>query len=364
MGRVLYVVEFSIRGNHGKNKATTEKEAAFTQLFGDSFCLLSMGRGHSLIAYSVFFSKLLWRLVSFRPKTVYYRGAASFACIVFCRFFGVKLIVECHASFVDEAKVLGLRGVRRWVMMILELCLRTSLRLNDGVIFNNPRLMRHYARLVPSIVRNNLVSHNGTDTSFFVPGDKSAARGLIGLPENAVVLIFVGSQSVWHGTGNLIRLSEEFGRLGCDVVVLIAGGSDSCSTCGIERRSNNLFVMGYVSKSIAMTAIHASDACLLPVNDCRVSPGSPLKLFDYASCGRTIITQRETEGYSDIVARYRIGHCLDFNDPRECARVILELINGGGLVVDQKYIRRVAEDNFDWKGVISNWVRFVDASGG
>lgn len=356
--QLMYCVEFAIRGSHGKSKATAEKRDAFTRLLGADFAFRSLCNLPSALALPLFLISLSWQILVRRPKFIVYRGALAFLPAALCRLTRSVIVVECHASYRDEGRVLGLRGGRRLAMNLGEAFLSLSLRACHGAIFNNPRLERYYRSKVARLDGRTLVCHNGTDTAFFVNGDTLSAKAAIGIPGDSINLVFVGSQSVWHGTDRLVALARHLGTRDSGIVVLIAGGSSGVGS-DHARREGNLIRLGGVSKETALSLIHSADVCLLPVNDCRISPGSPLKLFDYAACGKTILTQRDIEGYSDVVLDRGIGHCVDFSDPSAAADLIVELASRGALILDGKSIRGTAERFFDWSAIARAWMEFL-----
>ena len=62
--------------------------------------------------------------------------------------------------------------------------------------------------------------------------------------------------------------------------------------------------------------IIAADACLLPVKNNRISPGSPLKLYDYISNNKPVIAE-DIIGYSDEVLKYNFGLSVNFEKTKE-----------------------------------------------
>ncbi len=94
--RIIYAVEFPVRGNHGKSKATAEKQAAFSQLLGSHFRFLSMGRSGSLLSFPVFFfefSKSLF--MTFNKIFSCFESAVSHFFISFSSFLVWFFCVFC-----------------------------------------------------------------------------------------------------------------------------------------------------------------------------------------------------------------------------------------------------------------------------
>jgi hypothetical protein len=106
----------------------------------------------------------------------------------------------------------------------------------------------------------------------------------------------------------LVALQKEFDKHG-DQIQIVAGGG--ALPPDLDREGVIINISPLDEKDCA-NLIRASDACLLPVKKVRVSPGSPLKLYDYILNGRFVFSQAGTPGYSDEVEKYGIGIPVDF----------------------------------------------------
>ena len=86
---------------------------------------------------------------------------------------------------------------------------------------------------------------------------------------------------------------------------------------------------------------------MLPVKGNRVSPGSPLKLYDYMKHSKFIIVQQGMLGYCDEVERYGKGVCVDFKDPSEVAAIL------GNVDFNMSILTEPRE--FSWNARMKTW---------
>lgn len=93
--------------------------------------------------------------------------------------------------------------------------------------------------------------------------------------------------------------------------------------------------------------VKASDACILPARQSRVSPGSPLKLYDYILHEKFIISQSNILGYSDEVESYSFGMTVDLEKPKITALELSEIS-----IVEKK----LEIDNFSWNTRMKYWI--------
>ena len=242
---------------------------------------------------------------------------------------------------------------------------------SDGVIFNTPQLCDYYKKKFSKFKYQECVVGNGTDTAFFYPQDKQFIRQKLGLDVNARILLFLGSMNPWHGVGSLIETFREMQscsrELDKPLYLLLVGGHGQTqfegydeNTEGFSSMQSSIVIIGSVAPSLARDYIAASDLCLLPVHDNRVSPGSPLKLFDYAACGRPIAAQSGVLGYGDRIIADGLGLEVDFWNASVAAKELWAFLEGESLEHYEHQNRVIAEKKYDWNSVIDRWIEFAE----
>ncbi|HUG37998.1 MAG TPA: glycosyltransferase [Candidatus Limnocylindrales bacterium] len=361
--RVDYIAPVPRDGVSGRAKASREKAAALARVApGSRVFLLEGGGGRIARRVGSLALELRYLLTVLRdgaPDAIVTRSSFPFGAFLVRRLRGVPLFREMHADLGDEAPAIA--GGNRLLRAALLLAHRFdiwAIRRADGVIFNHPQLERHVRdRYLRSETPTTTVP-NGTDPAVFRPLDRAVCRQELGLDAALRYLVWVGSISPWHGVESLLPLA---GALPLEYRVLVVGPLDSGHARRLleDVRGRRVAFTGPVPPETAVRYMNAADACLLPVAPVRVSPGSALKLFDYAACGAPVICQERTEGYSDIVLETGIGTAVDFRDPATAARIIHAFLPAPDRL--REHIRRTAEARFSWERRMEEWIRFIEA---
>ena len=364
--RIDYVVYFSVTGRSGKSKATREKIKYLRETVPDARCF-SADRIRKwcpvawLSGVLVELDYLRLALFSRRPHIIITRPLLGIAVLLAARVTGATLLKEVHTDTVDEANVLfAEQPLRRGVLRLIGGAERLLLPSCDGILFNNDVLRRHFvSRYRVSAARSCTVA-NGTDPSAFFPIETAEARRALALDPERHYLVFVGSVSVWHGAQSMIEVFGAIRDSGYHKVdLIIVGGSNSKHVAELKKLDPRVVFVGPAPPATALQFMNAADICLLPAADVRISPGSPLKLFDYAACGKPIVCQADLEGYSDIVSRHRLGSAVDFTNARAAARQIMQFIETLDASWYRRNNRQIAEQTLSWASVIDRWVRFA-----
>jgi hypothetical protein len=148
---------------------------------------------------------------------------------------------------------------------------------------------------------------------------------------------------MWHGVDYLVKLQKEIDELGCKIKIICAGGQVDDEI----DPSNYLINISPLDDTGCDEIIDIAKACLLPVRNNRVSPGSPLKLYDYIKNHKFIIAQAEMLGYSDEVEKYGKGICVDFENSTETAAILAKLNCHIPILT--------APEEFSWNARMNKW---------
>jgi glycosyltransferase involved in cell wall biosynthesis len=370
MIKIDYILSLRISGkNTGKEKATTEKITYLDKLAGLNYYTLDViskndkNKAIKMVILELYYIyDLIFKRKS-KPDTIIARSVFSFGAYCIAKLYKIPIIFEVHADILDESKILFQNSdVKKFLSLLWHKYNLFFIKRADGLIFNNPLLEKHYnSHYLDSSIKTISI-HNGSDTEFFYPIEKLQARKNISLKEEALYLLFIGSISKWHGVESLIEAYSHINKncAGKQIILLIVGGHRKDYLVELKKKYSNSGIVfkGEVAKEEALQYINAADICMLPVNNIRISPGSPLKLFDYAACGKPIITQIDTVGYSDLVEKYNLGICCDFTDYRKAANIITDFIRSYDEVYYQNNNRKIAEEYFSWDKVLKRWLDF------
>lgn len=370
MIKVDYILSFKIAGrNSGKEKASAEKIKylqRLTNLHTYTFDTVSKSESFKNLKMIILDFYYLIDVIFARkskPDLIFARSNFHFGPFLVSKLYKIPLINEVHGDILDEGKtlfkdsflkkILGFLWHHYWLFF---------LKRSDGLIFNNSLLEKHYKNRYLKKTTRTITVHNGCDPEFFYPLDKDKARSYLGLQKEVAYLLFIGSISRWHGVENILETFRYVDRYSGnkEIKLLIVGGYNAAYLQHLKEKydANNIVFSGEALKDDAFYYINAADLCLLPVNNIRISPGSPLKLFDYAACGKPIVAQQGTIGYSDIIEKYNLGISCDFTNYKEAASAVLDFLDNYKENSYQYNNRKIAEKYFSWGKVLEKWIEF------
>jgi glycosyltransferase involved in cell wall biosynthesis len=304
----------------------------------------------------------IYHLVKKRPDCLIVRPDALFLGQFVAKLMKVHLILNIH-SYPKEEYRFVYRTVQGTVFRhAVHAVFLASIKCADGIIFNHPSLQEHVTNK-HAYKKPTEAIYNGADTSRFYPIEKEEARRALLLPVDKTILLFLGSVTKWHGVEHLLAMASVLQASSKDILICIAGSHAATEEYIRSLRLNapaNVAFTGKVDVGRANLYINAADICLLPVNDIRVSPGSPLKLFDYIAAGKPVVTQAATIGYSDLVLSHKLGYALDFRDSVSAAKKIREIIQESRREDFESHNRQVALRVLNWRNVANQWNMFLE----
>lgn len=192
------------------------------------------------------------------------------------------------------------------------------------------------------------VVRNGANTDLFIPKDSSRMKEKLGL-ESGHYMCYSGSLQPWHDIPLLFHALSAIRPSLDDWKLLIVGAgkarpsleSLSCQL-GIE---DSLKFVGHVSYFDVNEYINAADFCVHISRPLGYTL-SPLKFYEYLSCGRPVLADDLVEVDEDIqecTANVKHG------DAEELSHALLELIGNEDLRKEMgKKAREVAVEKYSW----------------
>ena len=316
--KILYLCDFDLTRNSGKDRATRQKLAAlrecvsFLKVISNGF-----GKRYRIAAVFLLDLKACYSLINYKPDLFISRGYSGLLSIFLSKILRITTVREVHASAIEELNLLPYKGFKLKVIESMTKLSHYLDCLSDIRIFNNPDLLEYYRKSGLATDKDFYV-YNGFDPNSRSALSKSEARKKFELGESEKLIVFIGSASKWHGVDYLVELQKEFNNYGDDIKIIFGGGDvsefDPCSVC---------LNISPLEDENCSDLIRAADFCALPVKSNRVSPGSPLKLYDYIANDRHVFAQRDTNGYSDEVERLSVGYQVDFTNPSETRLTII-----------------------------------------
>jgi glycosyltransferase involved in cell wall biosynthesis len=228
-----------------------------------------------------------------RPELFYVRaGFLSFVLVWTIRAFGRSRVISEHNGWLeDEARGLGHHRaavhLMRWAQLL-------DARAADLVRVVTPgigrRLEAHGIR--PATI---LTIGNGTNIAHFVAAPRDAALARFALDPQLSYLGFIGNLVVWQGLATALAAFQSLHSAYPGWRLLIAGDGPerprleaATAALGLTQK---VHFLGPVDYAAAPLAISAFDIAVAPFSAERnLAIGlSPLKIRDYASCGRPVI---------------------------------------------------------------------------
>jgi glycosyltransferase involved in cell wall biosynthesis len=234
-----------------------------------------------------------------RPALVYVLDmavAGVAAALSYRRRARVPVIVDTGDAITALARRSGTRRLPGVVATaVLE---RVSLRTADHIVVRGTA----HAELLARQGIEATVIHDGVDTALFAPGDRDAARAVLGWPRDFTVVV-VGS-SIWNPKlrmaygWDLVELLAE--ARGLPVRGVIVGNGSGvphlrarAAALGVEGR---LTFVGHQPLTALPTLIQASDVCLTTqTNDIVGAVRTTGKLPLYMACGAFVLASEVGE---------------------------------------------------------------------
>lgn len=351
---ILYCCPFNIDLPTGKNRATRHKIVALNDIADELFVIVPKGGAKRFRGLAGLACELKCVAVILRHgkhiDCFVSRGDVGLLSVPLAMLRSIRVFREVHADPFGE---LALLNKPKLMKGLLKLSFHVSLwvnRMADVRIFNNPMLKDYFIKRGWGN-DSDVVSYNGGSADAIAAIDQQAAAEKYALKDQCRYLAFVGSASKWHGVNLLVDLQAAFNRHDDGIQILCAGGrvTRDIDPDGLLVNITPLDDVGCAE------IIQCASACLLPVESNRVSPGSPLKLYDYMVNGKPVIAQRDLPGYSDEVERYQSGVTVDFHAPEEARETIVAFLAQESIVAMYSNNAKQALPDYCWAARVKSW---------
>lgn len=171
---------------------------------------------------------------------------------------------------------------------------------------------------------------NGADPEKFSPAiDVSELRSRYHL-NDSLVIGFVGSFIYWHGVENLVSVIRGSLQQDAHVKFLIVGNggpSEPFLRKFIEENdlADRVILTGYVLHEDVPRYISAMDIVLAPYPDLDFFYYSPLKIYEYMSCGKPVISTNVGQ-IAEVIDDGVTGYLTPANDIAMITEYILQLV--------------------------------------
>jgi glycosyltransferase involved in cell wall biosynthesis len=175
-------------------------------------------------------------------------------------------------------------------------------------------------------IKNSSLIPNGVELDRFKPENQSVARAKLGRKEidGKFVISYTGSVECWYDLDVVARATALVNAKGVPSIFQVVGGhlvnQQNNLFAGFE---NNVFQVGLVDYNQVSRYINASDVCVLPLKNMAKNLARPLKLFEYFSCGKPVLSLPNSQVEREFGDAITI-----FHDEAELAEIMLATARG------------------------------------
>ena len=242
--------------------------------------------------------------------------------VILGRQHGIPIVFDYLDHFPESASAyydnpLAKNLVEKVVLMIT----KWNLKRSDHVV----TVSTGFVELLKNFgIKNISLIPNGVDADKFTPMDKHLAREKLGIKElaNKFVITYVGSLEPWYDFDVVDNANNILNQKGISSVFQIVGGrlADE-SNAGLTNPCANIFKTGFVDYGVVPLHINASDVCVLPLKKMTKNLTRPVKLLEYFSCGKPVLSLPNSE------IEQEFGNAVSFfNNAEEMVKTVTKLI--------------------------------------
>ena len=301
--------------------------------------------------------RVLLRLLAarlLRKPTVLYVRYHPFTPLptIIARILRIPSLLEVNGALDDFVEIWNPpKPVAAMVLKTIAPCLRAA----SAIVAVADELADHVREDV-GIERDKLhVVDNGVNTDLFKPLDTTECRKKLGLKEDAKIVTFVGTLSVYQGLDTLLAACEQLVRAeGPDVTTLIVG--DGALRKDVERTISEkglescVTLVGRVPLEDVPQYVCAGDVCVAPFAECVSTAGgfSPLKVYEYMACGKAVVAS-DFSCFSSVLSEGPCGLVTEPGNATALGQAVLRLLENPAEAEHMgRRGRELVEERFTW----------------
>lgn len=270
---------------------------------------------------------LTWTMLRWRPDCLlWFDAPGQVSPLLAAALTGCPYLLVVNGLPDEEVSGIWKYGsVRRLLSWMLKVCARKA----EGVVSVCQEIVSSMQQQWNIREDRCWVIRNGVDPDHFSPQEAVAARRRIGLGETCHYVGFVGGFFPWHGLEVLIEAVPLVLKQGMDVRFLLVGDGPMRQQLESQVIARGLqpsirFV-GRVDFEEVPRWIAACDVCVVLHRQTRSYPGDSMKLWEYLSCGRPVVTT-VGPGYGETVEAIGCGLAAEPDDAQDLARQLVRLL--------------------------------------
>lgn len=304
-----------------------------------------------------------WFHLILKPNVVYERQMSiSFMGFV-TKVLRCAYILEVNGIISIQSRI---NREPNWKINIIIFFEKLSFRLTDKIIAVTKGLRELIAGNYHVRKSKIGVIGNGCNPDISRPLDMAFCKKELKLDQDIHYICFVGTLNIWQGVEVLIRCCPFVIREFPNIKFLIVGQGKMMGS--YKNLSRNLGVekyfifTGQIPYRKVPLYINAAALCVAPfIYERNSEIGlSPIKIFEYTSCGKAIVTTRIKDLYEEI-EKHRVGIVVAPENPDEFAGAILKLLKNKSLREEMGLNGRLwVEREKSWKEITRNIHSFLE----
>lgn len=268
--------------------------------------------------------------------------ALSLAGKIASERLGVPLVLDDCSPVWEEEQMYGIGLKSRAANIHSEVTSHARL-----VVAVNETMRGHLLRggLLPHSV---ITIPNGFDDSIFYPGiDGSGYRKKYQIPDEAVVIVFVGSFQPYHRVDLLLKACREMKEKSMVYFLLVGDGGALPESRSLTVRlglSDRVRFAGHVAYPDVPFHIAAGDIAVMPATN---DYGNPMKIYEYMAMGKAVVAPNQPT-ITEVASHGKDSFLFD-------AENVLSLSVALDLLVRDKALRENLGKNGNKRAIENSW---------
>lgn len=349
----IYSFAFAFSSMTGKRKATMEKANALNKIFKGRFSVVYPKKDFNILSIMIAELRLALAIIKKNPTYLILRGPIGFLATFISIARNIYIIREIHADQFQELKLIKSSFFKK-ILIFYSYIFESFLCLfSKKIIYNNPILLRQqknsiYGKISFWIQRDFCYNGYREETYCKFIEDKYSLQIIKEIKKilrklrnkEVKIVVFIGSMSKWHGINYLYDLQHCFNKNKDNISIIFLGGLYKVKV------PQGSYHIPCLSPSASDFLLSKADGSLVPCNDIRTSPGSPLKLYDSIRNKCIIFAQEDLEGYGDEVRNLDVGLGVDFKNADLARKIIKDNLmhNNNNFYKKNKYKKAIWEE--------------------
>ena len=293
---------------------------------------------------------------------IYARDSHTVIVALFPRLiFKRKLVFEINGIGNEEQKLKKPSILNRVLVYLIKKMERIATKYSDRIVSVTPQIASYLMTQFNCQPNKIEIIGNGVSTKKFHPIQDEVLlmklRRRLGIPEEDILVVFVGNLAPWQGIEFLIQVAPCLIKKIESIRFLIIG--DGILRDGLKAKVSELGVSehfiftGMVDHEQIPLYINLADICVLLKR--RLKSGySPIKVYEYMACGKPIIASR-VEGL-EFIEEEGIGRLTEPEDVTNLGEALNDIVKKDTqdiIKMGQKAIQ-IANERFSWDSKVAN----------